>query len=165
MAGTFLENRELAHRTRSIAFTLLTPFYFIKAGLYVALSAVISSIGTILLLFVVKTVSKGLGVYPVSLLFRFTRRDSAYITCMMSTGLTFGTISSLFGLTHHIIDQAQYTMLVTVVILSAVIPTLIGQVFFRPQEQTAVTAPLAAEAEDEITGPVTGTEVPGKAAS
>lgn len=132
MAGPFLENAVLAHRTRSIAFTLLTPFYFIKAGLFVLLPAVISNLVLIVILFLVKMVSKFVGVYPISGLFRFSRRDSAYITAMMSTGLTFGTISSLYGLTHHLITETQYTMLVTVVIGSAVIPTLIGQVFFRP---------------------------------
>jgi Kef-type K+ transport system membrane component KefB len=126
MAGVFLQNGELAHRTRGIAFTILTPFYFLKAGLFVSLPAVLASIGLIIILFLVKMVTKLMGVYPISVTFRFTLRDSAYITAMMSTGLTFGTISSLFGLTHHIITQAQYMMLVTVVILSAVVPTLIG---------------------------------------
>ncbi len=51
---------------------------------------------------------------------------------MMSTGLTFGTISSLYGLTNGIIDQEQYTILVTAVIGSAVIPTLIAQRWFQP---------------------------------
>ncbi len=132
MAGVFLQNQDLAHRTRSIAFTLLTPFYFLKAGLFVSLPAVLTSIGLIIILFLVKMATKLIGVYPISVAFHFKPRDSAYITAMMSTGLTFGTISSLFGLTHHIITQTQYTMLVTVVILSAVVPTLIGQAFFRP---------------------------------
>jgi len=149
MAGTFLKEQVLAHRTRSIAFTMLTPFYFLKAGLFVSLPAVVASIGLIMVLFFVKMVTKLIGVYPVSMLFRFSRRDSAYTTAMMSTGLTFGTISSLFGFTHHLITQAQYTMLVTVVIMSAVIPTLIGQAFFRPQVagETALL-PLAAPIED-----------------
>jgi hypothetical protein len=51
---------------------------------------------------------------------------------LMSTGLTFGTISALFGLTNHIIDQRQYTVLVTAVIGSAVVPTLIAQRWFQP---------------------------------
>jgi hypothetical protein len=51
----------------------------------------------------------------------------------MATGLTFGTISALFGLNNHIIDQKQYTILVTVVILSAIVPTLIAQRFFQPE--------------------------------
>jgi len=151
IAGTFLKNEALAHRARSIAFTLLTPFYFIKAGLFVSLPAVIGSTGFIIALFVVKMVTKLVGVYPISIAFRFRRRDSAYITAMMSTGLTFGTISSLYGLTNHIINQTQYTMLVTVVIMSAVIPTLIGQAFFRPEGARAgLFSPLAVESEDEV---------------
>jgi hypothetical protein len=50
----------------------------------------------------------------------------------MSTGLTFGSIAALFGLAHHLITQQQYTELVTVVILSAFVPTLVAQQFFRP---------------------------------
>jgi hypothetical protein len=56
-----------------------------------------------------------------------------YTTMMMSTGLTFGSISALFGLTNNIIDQTQYTVLLTAVIGSAVVPTLIAQLFFQPQ--------------------------------
>jgi hypothetical protein len=54
----------------------------------------------------------------------------------MGTGLTFGTISALFGLNNHIIDQKQYTILVTVVILSAVLPTLFAQKYFQPKDST-----------------------------
>ena len=56
-----------------------------------------------------------------------------YTTLLMSTGLTFGSISALFGLTNNIIDQQQYTILVTAVILSAVVPTLIAQRWFQPR--------------------------------
>jgi hypothetical protein len=52
---------------------------------------------------------------------------------MMSTGLTFGTISALFGLNHHIITQSQYSFLVAAVIGSAVIPTAIANAFFMPR--------------------------------
>jgi len=150
MANSFLDNPALARRTRSIAFTILTPFYFLKAGLFVSLPAVITSVLLIVALFVVKMVTKVIGVYPASRAFRFSPRESAYITAMMSTGLTFGTISSLFGLTHHIINQAQYTILVTVVIMSAVIPTLIGQAFFRPDPSIKTRTVLRAEVEDEV---------------
>ena len=51
----------------------------------------------------------------------------------MSTGLTFGTISALFGLSHGVIDQAQYSILVACVVGSAVIPTLIANAFFLPR--------------------------------
>lgn len=150
MASSFLDNPALARRTRSIAFTILTPFYFLKAGLFVSLPAVITSVLLIVALFVVKMVTKVIGVYPASRAFRFSPRESAYITAMMSTGLTFGTISSLFGLTHHIINRAQYTVLVTVVIMSAVIPTLIGQAFFRPDPSIKTRTVLRAEVEDEV---------------
>jgi hypothetical protein len=51
----------------------------------------------------------------------------------MSTGLTFGSIAALFGLTNRIIDQSQYTILVTAVIGSAVVPTLVAQKWFQPE--------------------------------
>jgi len=146
MSKTFLQRPAIALRTRSIAFTMLTPFYFLKAGLFVELAAVAASIGIILLLFGVKMLTKVAAVYPASRFFRFSQRESAYISAMMSTGLTFGTISSLYGLTHHLISQTQYTVLVTVVILSAVVPTLIAQALFHPHHlapRSAVEIPEA----------------------
>ncbi|SMB99399.1 transporter, CPA2 family [Thermanaeromonas toyohensis ToBE] len=133
MAGFFLEEKNLTLRMRTIAFSFLTPFYFLKAGLYVSLPAVWASAGIIMVALVVKMVSKFIGVWPVTRLFRFSSREGMYTTLLMSTGLTFGTISSLFGLTHGFINQEQYTILVTTVILSAVVPTLIAQTFFRPE--------------------------------
>jgi Kef-type K+ transport system membrane component KefB len=154
MAGNFIHDQVLTHRMRSIAFTLLTPFYFIKAGLFVSLPAVASA-GLIVILFLVKMVTKLIGVYPATALFHFNPREGAYTTAMMATGLTFGTISALFGLTNHIIDQTQYTMLVTVVIMSAVIPTLIGQAFFEPRVGLPISPfqTVAIEAEEEL-GPL-----------
>ncbi len=132
LAGTFLRERTLAVRLRSIAFTVLTPFYFIRAGTYVSASAVVSGAGIIALLLGVKMLTKYVGVQPLARAFRFPRREATYMTLLMSTGLTFGTISALFGLSHHIINRDQYTILVTVVILSALVPTVIAQQFFRP---------------------------------
>ena len=76
--------------------------------------------------------AKFVGILPLTRHFNFDRREGMYTTMMMSTGLTFGSISALFGLTNHIIDQEQYTVLVTAVIGSAVVPTLIAQIWFRP---------------------------------
>jgi Kef-type K+ transport system membrane component KefB len=133
IAGTFLRDRTLSTRMRSIAFSLLTPFYFLKAGLYVALPAVVSGFGLIVALLGVKMGTKLISVWPLTHVFRLGRREGTYTTLLMSTGLTFGTISALFGLTNGIIDQGQYTILVTVVIGSAVVPTLIAQTFFQPE--------------------------------
>lgn len=135
VAGVFLNDKTLVNRMRTIAFTIFTPFYFMKAGLYVSLKAVYLSIGVIAILLLLKILFKTVGVWPAAFKFRMSRSMSTYTTLLMSTGLTFGTISALYGLNNHIIDQSQYTILVTVVILSAVIPTLIAQRFFEPTEK------------------------------
>ena len=80
-----------------------------------------------------KMLTKFIGILPLTKVFRFDPREGMYTTLLMCTGLTFGSISALFGLTNHIIDQNQYTILVTAVILSAVVPTLIAERWFQPQ--------------------------------
>lgn len=132
VAGVYARDRVTVDRMRSVAFSLLTPFYFLKAGLFVSLPAVASGIGLIVLLFGAKVVAKVAGVWPTTRAFGMPMREANYTTMMMSTGLTFGTISALFGLTHGYITQAVYAVLVTVVILTAVVPTLIAQSFFEP---------------------------------
>ena len=132
LAPAFLSDQELPHRMRIVAFTILTPFYFLKAGSLVDFHAVIASGGLILVFFSLKMAAKFIGVLPLTRAFGFQRKDGMYTTLLMSTGLTFGTISALFGLTNHIIDQQQYTILVTAVIGSAVLPTLIAQKWFQP---------------------------------
>lgn len=133
IAGLFARHREMVRRLRTAVFGVLTPFYFLKAGLFVSLPAVWAGISLIAALLAVKMAAKLVGVWPLTRVFRFSPREGKYTTLLMSTGLTFGTISALFGLTRHIITQQQYTILVTVVIGSAVIPTLIAQAFFLPE--------------------------------
>lgn len=144
LAPTFLKDRELPNRMRIVAFTILTPFYFLKAGSLVEAHAVMTSAGLILIYLAIKMVTKFAGILPLTRIFRFEPREGMYTTLLMSTGLTFGSISALFGLTNHIIDQPQYTILVTAVIGSAVVPTLIAQRWFQPKykpiEETAATA-------------------------
>jgi Kef-type K+ transport system membrane component KefB len=132
VAGVFLRDKTLVHRMRSIAFGVFTPFYFIKAGLYVSLSALWTGLGIIGVLLVLKMMTKLVGVFPLARMHYMGKREASYTTLLMATGLTFGTISALFGLQNHIIDQRQYTILVSVVILSAFVPTLIAQKFFQP---------------------------------
>jgi len=156
IAGVFVRDRVLMERMRAIAFTMLTPFYFLKAGLYVALPAVVSGALLIGAFFLVKMGCKVIGVRPLTARFGFRRREGAYTTLLMATGLTFGTISALFGLTNHIIDQTQYTILVTVVIASAVVPTLIAQRWFEPVRAPVDEAPgtpaTAAPAAQSVAG-------------
>ncbi len=132
VAGVFLHDRVLMDRLRSIAFALLTPFFFLRAGTLISAPALVTGAGVIALLLLVKLAAKLIGVWPVAAAFRLPRRERTYTTLLMATGLTFGSIAALFGLTHGLISQAQYTELVTVVILSAFVPTLIAQQLFRP---------------------------------
>src|SRR5581483_2753773 len=133
-ATLFVERRTLMQRIRGVAFALLTPFFFLKAGTFVLLPALWAGLLLIVALLVVKMVAKFVGLWPLTRLFRMGSREGNYTTLLMSTGLTFGSISALFGLTHGIITQAQYTILVTVVIGSAVVPTFIAQTWFLPEE-------------------------------
>lgn len=132
LAPFFLVNKTLSHRMRVIAFTMLTPFYFLKAGSLVRLSAIWGSASLITVFLLIKMLTKFVGVWPSTRTFKFEGKEGIYTTLLMSTGLTFGTISALFGLTNKIIDQNQYTILVTAVILSAVVPTIIAQKWFQP---------------------------------
>jgi len=132
VAGVFLRDKTLVNRMRSIAFAIFTPFYFIKAGLYVSLAALWAGLGIIGALLLLKMITKLIGVFPLARMHYMGKREASYTTLLMATGLTFGTISALFGLQNKIIDQQQYTILVSVVILSAFIPTLIAQKFFQP---------------------------------
>jgi Kef-type K+ transport system membrane component KefB len=132
VAGVFVRDKTLVHRMRSIAFAMFTPFYFIKAGLYVSLPALWTALGIIAVFLLLKMMTKIAGVFPLARLHYMNVREATYTTLLMATGLTFGTISALFGLQNKIIDQRQYTILVTTVILSAFVPTLIAQKFFQP---------------------------------
>ena len=138
VAGVFLRDKTLVHRMRSIAFTVFTPFYFIKAGLFVSLPALWAALGVIFVLLLMKLVTKFIGVWPLTKIFYMRTREANYTTLLMATGLTFGTISALFGLQNNTINQGQYSILVTVVILSAFVPTLIAQKFFQPKLKTMV---------------------------
>ena len=133
LAGTVGKDHVLVRRLRTLCFGLLTPFYFIRAGSLVSLPALIAAPAAFLLMLVVKVLTKIIGVYPVTRAFRSPRKEGMYTTLLMSTGLTFGTIASLFGLSHEIVDQAQYSALVAAVVASAVVPTLIANAWFMPR--------------------------------
>ncbi len=120
-------------RLRTLTVGFLTPFYFLRAGTFVSLSALISAPLILVLLLAGKVASKIFGLYPVIAMFRKERNERWYYTLLMSTGLTFGTISALYGYTHNIVNQNQYSFLVTAVIGSAVIPTMIASIAFLPK--------------------------------
>jgi len=133
LAGTVGKDHALVRRLRTLTFGLLTPFYFIRAGSFVSIPALIAAPSAFVFFLIVKVATKIIGVYPVTKLFGAPNREAMYTTLLMSTGLTFGTISSLFGLSHGIIDKSQYSALVAAVIGSAVIPTVIANAFYLPR--------------------------------
>jgi Kef-type K+ transport system membrane component KefB len=159
MAGVFVADRVLVNRMRATAFSLLTPFYFLKAGSLVSIPAILAGVGLIGLFLVVKLGAKAMGVWPLARAFGLPVRDANYTTLLMSTGLTFGTIAALFGLSHGVIDQSTYTILVTVVILSAVVPTLIATTFFEPTIAGDEARDDLDAAEEIDAGPLTPTHV------
>ncbi len=133
MSSHYAEHREEQKRLRVVAFAFLTPFFFIKGGLNVSLAAVVSNLGLLAVLLAAKMIPKLVFVYPLAR--RADRRHGIFSTLLMSTGLTFGTISALYGLTARIIDETQFSLLVTVVVLSAVVPTAIAERWFLPASE------------------------------
>jgi len=133
LANHYVEHRQEQERLRVVTFAFLTPLFFLKGGMNVSLSAVWANLGILALLFAAKMVPKLVGIYPLAR--RFTAPHATFTTLLMSTGLTFGTISSLYGLNAHIIDRTQFSLLITVVVLSAVVPTAIAQRWFQPHPE------------------------------
>jgi Kef-type K+ transport system membrane component KefB len=133
MSSHYAAHREEQKRLRVVAFAFLTPFFFIKGGLHVSLAAVFSNLGLLAVLVGTKMIPKLAFIYPLAR--RADRRHGAFATLLMSTGLTFGTISSLYGLNAGIIDETQFSLLLTVVVLSAVVPTAIAERWFLPDAE------------------------------
>lgn len=133
LAGTVGKDHLLIRRLRTLTFGLLTPFYFIRAGSFVSVPSLVAAPFIFVTLFFAKMFSKVIPLFPTVKTFKYQRAEGLYFTLMMSTGLTFGTISALFGLNHGVIDEAQYSHLVATVIGSAVIPTMIANAWFMPR--------------------------------
>jgi glutathione-regulated potassium-efflux system ancillary protein KefC len=133
LAGMMGKNHDLIRRVRTLTFGLLTPFYFIRAGSLVSVPALVGAPLVFLALLAAKMLSKMIPLTPTVRAFNYLGHEGIYYSLMMSTGLTFGTISSLFGLNHGIIDRTQYSFLVAAVIASAVVPTMIANAWFMPK--------------------------------
>ena len=141
LAGGAAQDHHWIRRLRTLTVGFLTPFYFLRAGTLVSVSAVAAAPVVVLALFAGKVGAKIFGLFPVVARFRRERNERWYYTLMMSTGLTFGTISALYGLSHGIVTQKQYSYLVAVVIGTAVIPTLVASLAFVPRHLLPATAP------------------------
>lgn len=150
LAGTVGKDHALIRRLRTLTFGLLTPFYFIRAGSFVSIPALIAAPAAFFFFLIVKVATKIIGVYPVTKYFGSPNKEAMYTTLLMSTGLTFGTISALFGLSHEIINQSQYSALVAAVIASAVIPTVIANAYYLPHHLVPQPGSEKAPPEHEV---------------
>jgi Kef-type K+ transport system membrane component KefB len=136
-----------------VAFAFLTPFpfFFLRGGLNVSVGAVFANLGLLAVLLAAKLLPKVAMILPLAR--RYVSEHATFTTLLMSTGLTFGAIPSLYGLQAGIIDETQFSLLVAVVVLSAIVPTAIAQRWFSPDveaerradqcEREAVAGPLA----------------------
>ena len=130
LSKNFSENRLLQRKLRIIAFAMITPFFFINGGMNISLKMLYQHLGLFAILFGVKLVTKTIGIYPFAR--KYVKKEAMYTTLLMSTGLTMGTISSMYGLSSGIINQGQFSVLVAAVVLSAILPTFIAQKWFHP---------------------------------
>jgi Kef-type K+ transport system membrane component KefB len=133
MSRHFKEPRKtklVRNKLRTVAYTMITPLFFIVGGMKISIPLIASAISLFLVLLLIKIVMKFAGVYFLAK--KYLPHGSMYTTLLMSTGLTFGTIASLFGLNSGFINEVQYSVLVGVVVASAVIPTFIAQKWFMP---------------------------------
>jgi Kef-type K+ transport system membrane component KefB len=138
VSRTFMKHRPTQQRFRVVAFALLTPFFFLRSGMNVSLSLVVANLGLLAALLAVKLATKAVAVYPLAR--RYAKPHAGFTTLLMSTGLTFGTISATYGYTAGIITKAQFSVLVSVVVLSAILPTAIAQRFFSPDVDQELAA-------------------------
>jgi Kef-type K+ transport system membrane component KefB len=135
MSSHFMETsdtKKVRDRLRTVAYAIITPIFFIVGGMRVSLPLIMAAFGLFAILFLIKIAAKFIGVYFFAK--KYIPKGSMYTTLLMSTGLTFGTIASVFGYNSGYIDQVQYSVLVGVVIASAVIPTFIAQKWHMPVE-------------------------------
>ncbi len=130
LSRNFNENRVLQRKLRIIAFGMITPFFFINGGMNISLKLLYQHFGLFVILFGVKQITKIGGIYPFAR--KYVPKEAMFTTLLMSTGLTMGTISSMFGLSSGIINQGQFSVLVAAVVVSAILPTSIAQKWFFP---------------------------------
>jgi glutathione-regulated potassium-efflux system ancillary protein KefC len=152
LAGGAAKDDFWIRRLRTLTIGFLTPFYFLRAGMLVSVVALASAPLVFLALLAGKVASKILGLYPFIKIFRQDQNERWFYTLLMSTGLTFGTISALFGLSHGIVTQVQYSFLVATVIASAVVPTLIASLFFFPKHLVPAPEQTTREVEGDGLG-------------
>lgn len=131
LSDMFRSHRDLHRKLRIGAFAMITPFFFIKAGMNVSLSALAANWPLVAILFGLKAATKFIGVFPLAT--RYVRENRAYLTLLLSTSLTFENIAAAAALQAGYITPTQFSILVSVVITAALVPAFIAQRWFSPR--------------------------------
>ena len=124
-ANSMQQHQDVLSKMRTVTFSLLAPSFFIRAGMLIALPAVVANILLVVGLLGTKLASKFIGVY--ALCKKWIPEAAMFSTMLFSTGLTVGTIVATLGRTLGYFSDTQFSIIVTAVILSAVVPTLIAK--------------------------------------
>ncbi|CAB4243430.1 Sodium:proton antiporter [Methylacidimicrobium sp. AP8] len=124
VAKPFATDRELVHRMRSLAYGLLTPFFFMKAGFHVSLHTLLYGSLPIFLLIGAKLLGKVAAVWPSLRLYRFSRQEALFGSLLTSGGLTFGLIAAHYGVANGILGRKMYSQVTIAILLSTLIPVI-----------------------------------------
>jgi len=134
MADFFAENRTISRKLRTVGFAFITPFFFMKGGMNIDVASLLSNWPVLVAFFLVLVLSKAIGVG--SLWRILPSGGKMFTTLLMSTGsITFSTIALLFGYESGYLDKAQFSVLITSVLLSAVVLSVFAQRMFMPKEE------------------------------
>jgi Kef-type K+ transport system membrane component KefB len=125
MSRSMAGNAQAMLHMRTALMAFLGSFFFITAGMNVQLAAVYFGIIPVVLLFVVRLASKLVGVGLIGS--RFVERPIHYVSWLMATALSFGVIFAQVGLSTNLIDPDQFSILVMIIVMSAVIPTIVAE--------------------------------------
>ncbi|VVM04446.1 Na(+)/H(+)-K(+) antiporter GerN [Methylacidimicrobium cyclopophantes] len=124
VAKSFATDRQLVRRMRSLAYGLLTPFFFMKAGFHISLHTLLYGALPILLFFSIKFLSKMVAVWPTLRVLRVSHREALFGSLLTSGGLTFGLIAAHFGIHNGILARDQYSEVTIAILLSTLLPVL-----------------------------------------
>ena len=132
MSNHYATHRKEQERLRVVAFAFLTPFFFLKGGMNVSTSALWANLGVLALLFAGED---GAEARRASIRSRAgsPRRTPCSRRCSCRPASRSARSASLYGLNAGIIDRTQFSLLIAVVVLSAIVPTVIAQRFYQPR--------------------------------
>jgi Kef-type K+ transport system membrane component KefB len=132
------EQEDTDRNLRAVAFSIFVPTFYFKAGLMFSIPEVTKNWPMILLLIVLAFSAKFVGIYVLGR--PYFAEHIRYASFLLNARLTFGTIAATYGITHGIIDQQYFSILISMIILSSAIALV-----FTGKTPRAVLEPTFAE--------------------